>query len=156
MANEAEGAITTNEIVNVERKEHWNSADSQKRSLANLKPFGPNHRPTNPGRKKIDEVQRLFGAAGRRKVPNDPRNRSMLKLAVETMFVRACKGDVQAAALIFDRLWGRCPRSDELEQMMDAQNITVVVNTNVPRFPQYDFSKLESDLLPESMKSTEK
>ena len=138
---------TTHDVdENVDRKEHWNSADAQKRSLANLKPFGPGHRPVSPGRKKLSESERLFRAAGRRKVPSDPRNRSMLQLVVENLYIKACKGDVTAAGLILDRLFGRAVRSDELE-MLTPPNIVVRVGLGVPRF-DYDFSQLPDDLKP--------
>ena len=102
------------------------------RSLANLKPWTRETRPKSPGRPKLQECERLFRKAGRVKVPGDPAERNFLQLMVSKLYVCAAKGNVEAAKVILERIYGRVPLAGEFD--IPPSTIIVQVQKNVSRF----------------------
>ena len=144
---------TENRIEN--DRTHWNSPESQQRSLQNLRPFTSERRPQHPGRRKMGELERLLRSAGRKKVSGDPQGRNFLQLAIHRLYMSACKGNVEATKVILERLYGKVMSGEELEQALGNTPIVVQVMTGVPRHPEYDFSRLSPALqaeLPEHMR----
>jgi hypothetical protein len=65
------------------------------------------------------------------RVPHDPRHRTVLDLVVETIFLKALKGDLQAIKEITDRVEGRVPQSRPREQ--DERPTAINIISHIPR-----------------------
>ncbi len=132
-----DGAFTPNEIETVDHNEHWNSAEAQKRSLANLRPWSADRQPKNPGRKK-SEIDQLIRKFGRTKVPNDTQGRRFFELLVQRLFAIALRGNVDAMRLIVERMGGRAMNAHEMEAIAAAPTQVFVM---LARNQQRDFSQ---------------
>jgi len=135
--SESGGGFTANEDQAVDRMEHWHSAEAQKRSLANLRPWSADRQPKNPGRKR-SEVDQLIKKFGRSKIPGDPKSRTFFAALVERLFVIAIRGNVDAARLIVERIGGRAMAAHEMDAAAAAPTAVIVnVGRDVVRFPEY-------------------
>jgi hypothetical protein len=153
MADEKDGnGGITGKAEEIRDRDHWRSPESEQKSLANLRPFNAEHRPSNPGRPKGSGLKKELLKALRQTVPSDPLHRKFVTLIAQAMVKAAAKGNVQAAMFIRDEVDGRLPRP--LEGEVPASQVFVQVWTDVQRH-NYDWSKLSPEMqgfLPEHMR----
>jgi hypothetical protein len=142
---DGEGSFTGKREELRDRNSRWLSNETEQRSLQNLRPFTSDYRPKNPGRRSTGLKKELLKVLNTR-LASDPLKRRFVTLIAQAMVKAAAKGNVQAAQFIRDEVDGRLPKPGDAE--MPAANIVVQVQTGVPRFPHYDFSKLPEDLKP--------
>ena len=75
-----------------------------------------------------------------RKVPHDPRRRTVLDLVVETIFLKALKGDLRAIKEITDRVEGRVAQPRPQEH--DRRPAEIIVTYAKPLSPKSEESRV--------------
>ena len=127
-----------------DKSDRFKSPESRARSLANLRPWTRETRPSNGGRRKKDPmIMRILNAELRKPYEKDPQRRTMMTLVVQGLLKAAARGNVEAAKMIFDRLCGRALTFEEMANQPPTA-IVVTINRNTPRDFGLDESETET------------
>jgi Family of unknown function (DUF5681) len=96
-------------------------------SIRNLKPFKPGFSGNVKGRPKDIEIKRLLTEA----LSDERDGITAAQAIIRAMIVRAIKGDVKAAEMLFNRLFGTPKQQLEIDSTVRTLNVEILSETEL-------------------------
>jgi Family of unknown function (DUF5681) len=100
----------------------------KKSSISNLTPWKKGYCPNRKGRpKNLPEIKELLTEA----LAEKKNGISAAQAIIRSMIVRAIKGDVKAAEMLFDRLFGKPKQQLDIDSTVRTLNVEILSETEL-------------------------